>query len=112
MDIETTTALMRLRRELTGESFNDGTIEAWCEALAGQQPDQVRKALVTAARVHKRVTVADIFTHLPPRTRPPQPIDIDNREQISLDEYIRRNPNTQEVRNLARYRHPSHLEQP
>jgi hypothetical protein len=107
MNIQQTTALLRMRRDLTGESFNDGTIEAWTEALADTDAHHVHKALIAAARIYQRVTIAHIYSHLPPRPPTPQPIEHDNRELISCDEYIRRNPNTQEARNLARHRHPT-----
>lgn len=64
MTADDTTAVLRIRRDLTGESFNDGTIAAWTAALGAWPLAAVRGAIVKAAQAHKRVTVADVVEHL------------------------------------------------
>lgn len=49
--------LLVMRRDLSGETFNDGTIDAWSTALAGWGYDAARQALVKATSSHDRVTV-------------------------------------------------------
>lgn len=66
MNTEETTALLKIRRELTGESLNDGTISAWSEALNGWTLNQCRKAMIAAARDHQRVSVRHLVEQLPP----------------------------------------------
>jgi hypothetical protein len=66
---DTITAL-KIRRDLTGESFNDGTIDAWTEALDPWTPSQVRTAMITAAKTHHRVTVAQVVELLPTPVTP------------------------------------------
>ena len=76
MDTADTLVALRLRRDLTGESFNDGTIEAWADALDHWTLTDVRKAITKAARTHTRITVAGVVEQLPPRTRlPDTPLD-------------------------------------
>lgn len=60
--------LLLLRRELTSESFSDATIDAWHDALDDRPFDQSRTALIVASRSEKRVTIAHVVEHLPPRT--------------------------------------------
>lgn len=69
MNTEDTTSLLRIRRDLTGESFNDGTIDVWCEALAGWPLTECRTAIIAAARDHQRVTVRHVVEQLPPPAR-------------------------------------------
>lgn len=71
MNTAETTALLRVRRDLTGETFNDGTVTAWRDALADWQLPAVRTALVAAAREHQRVTVAHVTERLPRRSTAP-----------------------------------------
>lgn len=70
MNTDDTLIALRLRRELTGESFNDGTIEAWTAALDYWQLADVRTAIVKASRTNPRVTVPHVIEHLPHRPRP------------------------------------------
>jgi hypothetical protein len=65
MNTSDITELLRIRRELTGENFNNGTVQAWTEAFKQRTTDQVRLALVAASLTHQRVTVAHIVEHLP-----------------------------------------------
>lgn len=65
MNTDETSAVLRVRRDLTGESFNDGTIAAWCEALGGWPGTVVRTALIAACRDHQRVAVAHVAALLP-----------------------------------------------
>jgi hypothetical protein len=60
--------VLQTRRDLTGENFNDGTVDAWRAALDGWTFRQVIDAVTTAARVHQRVVVAHVVAELPPRT--------------------------------------------
>jgi hypothetical protein len=76
MDIDQTTQALKVRRDLTGESFSDGTIAAWCEALGAWPLGQVRTAIVTAAREHQRVAVAHVAALLPQHARPPGPAPV------------------------------------
>lgn len=73
MTIDEMTAILRIRRDLTGESFNDGTIEAWCEALNSWSPVEARTALIAAAREHTRVGIAHVSERLPRRSTPSIP---------------------------------------
>jgi hypothetical protein len=83
-------ALLVLRRDLTGESFNDGTIWAWHDALGGDPITIVRPALLRAARKSGRVTIAALVAELPLRAVPstersyrddPPPAPIDQARQ-------------------------------
>jgi len=76
MTRDETRHLLLIRRELTGEPFNDGTIDAWHRALAHDRVVDVRTALDRAAREHHRVTIAHIAERLPsraPNTAPTGP---------------------------------------
>lgn len=73
MTSDETVAVLKVRRDLTGESFNDGTVIAWTEALGAWPMPAVRSAVVAAAREHKRVAVADVVERLPQRARPLAP---------------------------------------
>jgi len=76
MDTADTLIALRIRRDLTGESFNDGTIEAWADALDYWPLTEVRRAITAAARAHNRVSVAQVVEHLPPRAAlPTTPLD-------------------------------------
>jgi hypothetical protein len=61
-----TAELLRTRRELSGGTYNDDTIDVWHEALAGWTYSEVRNALVRASRQHSRVTIASVVEHLRP----------------------------------------------
>lgn len=63
--------LLRLRRALTGGTYNDETIAAWAEALAGDDYEQCRAALIKAALTEKKITVAHVVEHLPKRASSP-----------------------------------------
>jgi hypothetical protein len=65
VNIDETSAVLRVRRDLTGESFNDGTIAAWCEALGAWPGSTVRTAVIAACRDHQRVAVAHVAALLP-----------------------------------------------
>jgi hypothetical protein len=71
MNTDEATVMLRLRRDLTGESFNDGTVAAWSEALGAWPTAAVRVAIVDAARGHQRVSVAHVVERLPARARRP-----------------------------------------
>ncbi len=58
------TSLLRLRRELTGETFNDGTLDAWLRACASTDPHEAQHAMTEAARAG-RVTLASFTERLP-----------------------------------------------
>jgi len=73
MNTDETITALRVRRDLTGESFNDGTVGAWTEALRPWPMPTVCSAVVAAARQHKRVAVADVVERLPQRTREAPP---------------------------------------
>jgi hypothetical protein len=60
-----TEQLLRRRRDLTGESLNDGTVDAWREALAETDFAAAMKAIVSAARTHDRVSVGALMEALP-----------------------------------------------
>ena len=61
--------LLRLRRALTGETYNDETVAAWKAAFDEWQYTDCRDALVATARTEKRITVADIAGLLSPSTK-------------------------------------------
>jgi hypothetical protein len=69
MNADETTAVLKIRRDLTGETFNDGTIGAWTLALGSWPLVQVRTALIAAAREANRVNVAHVVDRLPQRSR-------------------------------------------
>lgn len=70
VNTQDTLIALKVRRDLTGESFNDGTIAVWTEALAPWPMPTVRKAIINAAKEHNRVTIAHIVGRLPQRTPP------------------------------------------
>lgn len=61
--------LLRLRRELTGTTWNDETIAAWAQALKDQDYDACRTALLTAAQTDRKITVAHVVEQLPRHAR-------------------------------------------
>jgi hypothetical protein len=61
MNRRETEQLLRRRRDLTGESLNDGTVDAWTEALADTDFSAAMKAVVAAARTHDRVSVGALI---------------------------------------------------
>lgn len=61
--------LLRLRRALTGVTYNDETVTAWYQALDGQDYEACRSALIAAAQTEKRITVAHVVEQLPRRQR-------------------------------------------
>jgi hypothetical protein len=67
--------LLIRRRELTGETFNDGTIDAWTETFPALTLDVALTTMGRAARTRDRVTVHAFTEALPPRplatTEPP-----------------------------------------
>jgi hypothetical protein len=64
-----TEALLRLRRDLTGETFNDGTVNAWGQALDGWSYAQTSTAVTVASRLHGRVNVSHVVEQLPAHER-------------------------------------------
>lgn len=69
-----TTNILRLRRELTRESFNDGTVDAWTDALRSWTPTQVRAAInASALEGTQHITVPHVVAHLPTQQRPTTP---------------------------------------
>lgn len=63
------------RRDLTGEQFNDGTIDAWLSALNGHTCRAVLEAVADAAREHERVNVHHVAERLPATHRPVTPTE-------------------------------------
>jgi hypothetical protein len=107
MNRDQTQAILKARSALTSQPYGEDAIDTWHEALGQWAYADCRKALIRAAREHPKISLAHLVESLPHHSPPTPPADIDNRELISCDEYIRRNPNTQEARNLARHRHPT-----
>jgi hypothetical protein len=58
--------LFQLRRELTGETFNDGTIDAFDQAHPTLGYATGRWAMIAAAKEHDRVTLHHFTAELPP----------------------------------------------
>src|SRR4051812_11817909 len=67
-----TAALLRARSAMTTTPYGAEAIDTWHAALAAWSYDQVRPAMIRAARDQKRVTVADVTALLPPRDSGPQ----------------------------------------
>jgi hypothetical protein len=63
--------LMLLRRELTGETFNDGTLDAWDKAHPTVGYVSARSAMTAAAKGHDRVTLHHFTDALPTSPRRP-----------------------------------------
>lgn len=100
--------LLKRRRELTGESFNDGTVDAWADALKPWTLDQCRQALTVVARSNARVVVGALVERLPAlnrgrlflvgsgyidrdaQRRPAEPIPDRHAELVKLRETLRR----------------------
>jgi hypothetical protein len=70
MNPDATRNLLIRRRELTGESFNDHTIQSWQDLLKGADYRDAVEALNTAATQHERVNARHLHEHLPGNTRP------------------------------------------
>jgi hypothetical protein len=72
MNPDETLALLKARRALTGQVYDDDAVAAWHEALSVWSYDCVRTALIRAARDNTRITVAHIVERLqpPPNTSP------------------------------------------
>lgn len=70
MTITDTAELLRNRRNLTGQTYNEDTITDWCDALEGWTYEQCRNALLAASRDERRITIAHIIERLP---RDPEP---------------------------------------
>lgn len=66
MNPEETLALLKARRALTGQIYDDDAVTAWHEALSVWSYDNVRTALIRAARDNTRITVAHIVERLQP----------------------------------------------
>lgn len=66
MNTQDTLIALKVRRDLTGESFNDGTIAVWTEALTHWPLPQVRTAIIHAGKDHNRITIAHVHEQLPP----------------------------------------------
>lgn len=72
MNTDDTANILRIRRDLTGEQFNDGTVTGWTLALKEWPKVEVRDAVIAASRAHERVTVAhvvDLLTPMPDRPK-------------------------------------------
>lgn len=74
MTHDETRALLITRRDLTGESFNDGTIDAWHTALERFDRVDCRLALSEAAQRTDHVHIRDMIEQLPKREPEPEPI--------------------------------------
>jgi hypothetical protein len=70
MNPDATRNLLIRRRELTGESFNDHTIQSWQDLLKGTDYRDAVEALNTAATQHERVNARHLHEHLPGNTKP------------------------------------------
>ena len=76
MDLDDTRRLLVVRRDLTGEQFNDGTIHAWQQVFCERTLLEVSAALVDAAKRHPRIGVAVVVAELPERAKPDEvPVD-------------------------------------
>ena len=69
MNVNDTRTILQLRRELTGENFNDGTIAAWSETLDQWPTPRIRQAIIDASKTHTRINIAHIIERLPKTTR-------------------------------------------
>jgi hypothetical protein len=65
-----TAELLRTRRGLTGETYNDDTVAAWRDALDGQDYEACRTAVINSSKTEKRITVAHVVAQLPRHERP------------------------------------------
>ena len=61
------------RRDLTGETFNDGTLDVWTQALASWRYADALQALITAAVASKTVRLADVVAARPRAPAEPTP---------------------------------------
>jgi len=65
-----TAEVLHRRRNLTGVTYNDDTVDAWQAAFADQDFVTVMAALVAASQVEKRITVAHVFERMATRRAP------------------------------------------
>jgi hypothetical protein len=73
MNREDTRAILVARRELTGETFNDGTLTHWSAALDPWSLTEIHHALIAVSREHPRVNIAGLVDRLPTRSIDPTP---------------------------------------
>lgn len=73
MDLDDTRRLLMVRRDLTGEQFNDGTIAAWQQVFTDRPLPEVRTALIEAAKHHQRLGVFAVVAELPEREHIDEP---------------------------------------
>jgi hypothetical protein len=65
MNRDETTAILRLRWQLTGQSLSDQTVDAWSMALANHDYIDARLAMNEAAMKHENVNLFHVFAELP-----------------------------------------------
>jgi hypothetical protein len=88
-----TAELLRMRRNLTGATYNDDTVTDWQLALRPWSYEQCREALATAALAHPRVSIAHLAEYLPahqsiPRdTRHPASCMCEGRGWIEIEQH-------------------------
>jgi len=71
MTFDETVLLLRSRRTLTGQVYDDVAFNAWHTALEPWSYTEVLVAMIEAVRTESKVTVAHVVKHLPPP--PPSP---------------------------------------
>lgn len=75
--------LLRLRREDTHESFNDGTVAAWLLSLGQFTYEDCRTAMAKAVLTHARVgtfELAALLPNVPRKASPPAPTPEEREE--------------------------------
>lgn len=99
MTRDETETILRNRRALTGQTYDDDMIDLWDEALAEWTYRETRDAMLHAARTERRVSIAQLIEHLPaPRPRPiTEPCDLCGgdglvRSDVHDPRYCRRTP--------------------
>jgi len=68
MTRDETIQVLRARRALTGQVYDDSTIDAWNEAFDAWAASQVHAAVIAAALTHQSVNVAHVVENLPRTT--------------------------------------------
>ena len=81
--------VLRLRRALTGDTYNELTVDAWHTVFAHNDYDQVHTALVEAAKDQRHVAVADVVArlHRAPDPWAPPPTE---GEVVAMHEWLAR----------------------
>jgi len=67
MTFDETVLLLKSRRTLTGQVYDDVAFNAWHTALEPWSYTEVLTAMIDAARTESKIAVAHIVKHLPPR---------------------------------------------